>query len=219
MAQSWRAIAEGLRVSRETEGVLAHYVELLKRWQGKLNLVSYKSVEKIWERHIADSAQLLIHAPLALRWLDLGSGAGLPGLVIAILLRQREGALVELIESDSRKAAFLRTVAQATEAPAQVTLARIEDTRSEPRSNLDIVTARALAPIEKLLAYAHPALSAGATGLFLKGRGVEAELNTLPESWKRRIKVLPSLTDDRGALVQVSPEVTAARSPDQLQPM
>lgn len=157
-----------LPVSRETEDCLAIYVERLRQWQAVKNLVGPASLQHVWTRHIADCGQLVDLAPDAQRWVDLGSGAGFPGLVVAILLRGRPGASVDLIESNARKCAFLRDVVRATGAPARVHAARIEHVVATLGA-VDIVTARALAPLPDLLALSRPLLEQGATGLFMKG--------------------------------------------------
>ena len=156
-------------VSRETEARLSIYVDLLRRWQTIKNLVGPSTLVEIWTRHIADSAQLVDLAPNAKRWVDLGAGAGFPGLVVAIVLADRPGVQVELIESNARKCAFLRDVIRATEAPARVHPGRIEAVLPTLQGSVDVVTSRALAPLPELLAFSGALLRGGALGLFLKG--------------------------------------------------
>ena len=157
-----------LPVSRETEKRLALYVERLRQWQTVKNLVGPATLQHVWTRHIADCGQLVDLAPAAQRWIDLGSGAGFPGLVVAILLHGRPGVSVDLVESNARKCAFLRDVVRATGAPARVHAGRIEQV-VPTLGAVDVVTARALAPLPDLLAMSRPLLEQGATGLFLKG--------------------------------------------------
>src|SRR5690606_37210828 len=140
------------------------YVDLLRRWQDVKNLVGPRTLDQIWTRHIADSAQLLRLAPDARRWIDIGSGAGFPGLVLAILMREEPDREVHLVESNSRKCAFLRAVSRETGARAQVHAGRIQDVL--PRlGGADVLTARALAPLPELLTLGKDLLRTGALGL------------------------------------------------------
>jgi 16S rRNA (guanine527-N7)-methyltransferase len=169
-------------VSRETVERLQVYVDLLDRWRTVVNLVSKASFESVWTRHVADSAQLLPLAPQARVWVDMGSGAGFPGMVIAIQLTAVEGARVHLIESDQRKSAFLREAARATGAPVTVHNHRIEDAASEIASSVDAITARALAPLPRLIAFATLWLDNGAIGVFPRGRRSEFDNCVFPNS-------------------------------------
>ena len=144
MSDDAKALLGVLDVSRETIERLEVYVALLRRWQPAQNLVSPKTLDQIWRRHIADSAQLMAMFPSVLRWADLGSGAGLPGMVTAILLAGRAGAAVHLVESNQRKCAFLRTAIRETGAPAVVHEGRIESVLKQWREPVDYVSARAL---------------------------------------------------------------------------
>jgi 16S rRNA (guanine527-N7)-methyltransferase len=173
-------VLRNLAVSRETQDRLRAYVAELERWQTVKNLVGPATLDQIWTRHIADSAQLLRLAPTARRWLDLGSGAGFPGLVIAILLG--EGADVHLVESNGRKCAFLRAAIRATGARAVVHEARIEAVMSNFTGRIDIVTARALAPLVRLLPMVKDLLRTGAMGIFPKGQDLDAELTEATKS-------------------------------------
>jgi 16S rRNA (guanine527-N7)-methyltransferase len=168
-AQDRRRALALVPVSRETEERLALYVDLLRRWQAVKNLVGPSTLPVIWTRHVADSAQLPALAPDALRWVDLGSGAGFPGLVVAIMLRDRPGAQVDLIESNGRKGAFLREAIRATGAAARVHVGRIEHVVPTLQKPVDVVTSRALAPLQDLLAMSDMLLTYGARGLFLTG--------------------------------------------------
>lgn len=193
-------------VSRETVERLEAYAGLLLKWQKTINLVAPSTLGDIWNRHFADSAQLLALAPPdATRWLDLGSGAGFPGMVLAILLREREGARVTLVESDSRKAAFLREVARATGAPVDILCERIEKpaTQAKVGESINVVTARALAPLPKLLDLSAPYFSKDTVGLFLKGREAQAEVEAAHQIWDFEAALKPSVTDSSGRIVIV----------------
>lgn len=192
------------RLSPETGRRLDLYVKLLEKWQPTINLVAPSTLREIWHRHVADSLQVGAALPDARIWVDLGSGGGFPGLVTAIALADTPGARVHLIESDKRKAAFLRTVSRETGAPAEVHAARIEEVvRAWRGPSPDAVSARALAPLSQLAAYAEPFLESGATGAFLKGESVEAELTGLSASHKFEIESIPSSIDQAGRLLIV----------------
>ena len=190
-------------VSRETWARLDRFVALLIRRQKTLNLVAASTLPQIWTRHIADSLQLLGLAPQALKWIDLGAGGGFPGLVIASALAETSGAQVHLVESKQKKAAFLRDVAAALSLPAIVHTRRIEEFVADNTQSFDVVTARALAPLDKLLGYAIPLLKTGAVGLFPKGRDVGAELTQASKSWRIESELIPSKTDPHGRIVLV----------------
>src|SRR5437868_5041056 len=168
-------VAAAYDVSRETLRRLDLLVAELTRWQRIKNLVGPRTLPEVWLRHIADSLQLAAILPEARRWADLGSGAGFPGLVVAAALAGTPGAEVHLVESNARKCAFLRHAALAMAAPATVHEGRIE--KIVPAlPPVDVVTARALAPLGQLLAWSEDLLKTAAVGLFPKGREVEAEL-------------------------------------------
>lgn len=191
-------------VSRETLARLEAYAELLVKWQARINLVGPDTLPDLWSRHFLDSAQLF---PLiksgARRLVDLGSGAGFPGLVLAVM-----GAPdVHLVESDQRKCAFLREVARVTGTPVTVVNKRIEQVAP---LNADVVTARALAPLSKLLEWALPHLASGAECLFLKGRGGEDELTASAKEWKLSASRVSSLTDSGGLVLHLR-EVSRGR--------
>ncbi|HET9904682.1 MAG TPA: 16S rRNA (guanine(527)-N(7))-methyltransferase RsmG [Xanthobacteraceae bacterium] len=190
-------------VSRETERRLDRLVARLLQWQGRMNLVAPSTLPHVWTRHIADSLQLLTLAPEARVWVDLGSGAGFPGLPIACALKDRSGAAVHLVESNGRKAAFLRDAARETGAPAVVHAERIETFVRTFTEQADVVTARALAPLPRLLGYAAPLLAKGACGLFLKGQDVEAELTESAKHWRLDVEIVPSVTESRARIVRV----------------
>jgi 16S rRNA (guanine527-N7)-methyltransferase len=188
---------------------LAIYAELLVKWQRTINLVAAASLPQLWTRHFADSLQVQAAAPAARLWADLGSGAGFPGLVTAIRLADEPGAKVHLIESDQRKAAFLREVSRETKAPAEIHQGRIEDVL--PRlGRLDAVSARALAPLPLLIAYAAEALENGATGVFLKGQTLADELTALQATdtlAHYELSVIRSRTAQAGQLLLVKRKI------------
>jgi 16S rRNA (guanine527-N7)-methyltransferase len=190
-------------VSHETESRLDLFVNLFLRWQKAVQLVAPSTLPALWTRHIADSFQLVALAPDATRWADLGSGGGFPGLIVAAAIAGRPGAMVHLIESDTRKAAFLREAARTTQAPVTVHNERIESA-AELIGPVDVVTARALAPMDRQLSLAQPLLSTGARGIFLKGQDVDSELTEAAKSWSIDFSIQPSLTDPRGRIVLVN---------------
>ena len=190
-------------VSRETADRLDRFVDLLLNWQRRMNLIAPSTESVIWSRHIADSLQLLSLAPQAKIWADLGAGAGFPGLPIACSLAGTEAAAVHLIESNMKKAAFLREAARATGAPVIVHAERIEDFTKKDPPRLDVVTARALAPLAELLTYAYPLLKSGALGLFPKGQDVGAELTEASKYWTIEASLAVSVTDPAARIVIV----------------
>ena len=195
-----------LDVSRETMAALEAYLGLLCHWQRAINLVGASTLADPWRRHILDCGQLRAHVPAHARTLvDLGSGAGLPGLVLAILGVPE----VHLVESDRRKAAFLRTcMAELGLAGACIHADRIE---AVPPFPADLVTARALAPLPRLLEIAAPFVATGTRCLFLKGREAEAELTAARESWTMHAGIVPSLSAADGRILLLD-EVTRGRS-------
>ena len=183
---------------------LAAYVALLEKWNASINLVSKASLADVWRRHILDSVQLLELAPADGSWLDLGSGAGLPGLVIALIGRRG----VALVESDNRKAAFLREAARLSEAPVVVHRQRIE--KLAPQA-VRVISARALAPLPRLLPLLHRHMTADTVCLLLKGQDVEGELTQAAKSWIMRVERIPSRSDPAGVILQVT-EVSNERA-------
>jgi 16S rRNA (guanine527-N7)-methyltransferase len=195
-----RTAAEVLAgVSRETRAKLNIYEGELRRWQRVKNLVGPSTLSEVWDRHFADSLQLVSLAEGDV-WADLGSGAGFPGLVVAVA---RPGTQVHLVESDGRKCAFLRHVARATGATVTVWEGRIEAVvpKLEPAPN--VVTARALASLDQLLALAAPLLMTGATGLFPKGRDHLVELTKAAESWRFDVDAIPSAVEPDGRILRI----------------
>jgi 16S rRNA (guanine527-N7)-methyltransferase len=190
-------------VSRETATRLDLYVSQLQRWQSVKNLVGPATLSEVWTRHVADALQLLALAPNARTWLDLGSGAGIPGLILAIAGAERPGFRVDLVESNARKCAFLTEAIRVTGAPARVCNARIEAVIAD-HVGVEIVCARALAALDQLLAWTEPVLKSGTTGLFPKGREVEAELTEAARRWRFVYDLLPSQTDSAARIVRVT---------------
>ena len=189
-------------VSRETVSRLHVYESLLRRWTARINLVSRGSAGDIWGRHILDSAQLMKSAPAGWRrWVDLGSGGGLPGVVIAILSREMPSPReVVLVESDERKAAFLRTALRETGARGQVLASRIEATAP---LLADVLSARALAPLPRLLELAGPHLCAGGIALLPKGRNVDGEIKDALAGWSFACEKIPSDTDPNAVILKI----------------
>lgn len=196
-------VVESLNDSREILARLDRYVAALLQWQATTNLIAPSTIPELWSRHIADSLQLLRLAPAATHWVDLGSGGGFPGIVIACAMADKPGAVVHLVESNMKKAAFLREAVRLTGASAKVHAKRIEDFVDGFDEPVEIVTARALASLENLFEKAYPLLKRGAQALFLKGQDVEAELTTASKYWTIEAELIPSITDAGGRIVQV----------------
>jgi 16S rRNA (guanine527-N7)-methyltransferase len=189
-------------VSRETLARLEAYVGLLKRWNTRINLVSPATIESVWQRHIADSAQLLDLAPKDTpTWIDLGAGAGLPGLAVAALAAEKAPTLkVTLVESDGRKAAFLDTAAREMGLGVAIEACRIETLA--PRG-FDVVSARALAPLTKLCELAHRFASGETVFLFPKGARLDSELTLAAADWHIRAERIVSLTDPDATILKI----------------
>ena len=196
------SFAARFNVSRETLGSLSAYVALLEKWQRRINLVSPTTLPDIWHRHILDSAQLLPHLPVVstrqrCQILDIGSGAGFPGLVLAIL----GAGDVQLVESDQRKAVFLQTVIRELGLSAHVSNQRIENL---PPCQPDVITVRALAAVPKLMSLIAPQLHNGLTCLFLKGASVDEELTNFQTYSTMNAHLYPSVTNDNGVVVKLT---------------
>ena len=191
--------------SRETIEKLQLYEDELKRWQKAVNLVAPGTLDQIWHRHFADSAQLAQLIPKsATHLVDVGSGGGFPGLVLAILLRERRGLKVTLVESDNRKAAFLRETARRIKIPVEIMSTRIESNASVKKLNsVDTVTARAFAPLDRLLGLVFPVFSRQTVGIFLKGRDFDREIALARQSWAFDVELRESKTDPDGRIVVV----------------
>ena len=192
--ENFRAITGATRERTER---LAAYLELLRRWQGRINLVAASTLDDAWRRHFFDSAQLApLLPPGEPKLIDLGSGAGFPGLVLAILT----GAQVRLVESDQRKCAFLREAARVTGVAVDIHNARVESLAPD---ECDVVTARALAPLAPLLAHANKLLTPHGSCLFLKGRNWRPELTEAEQSWNMRVTPVQSRSDSTGMILKI----------------
>jgi 16S rRNA (guanine527-N7)-methyltransferase len=190
-------------VSRETEARLDRFVDLLMEWQTKTNLVAPSTLANLWTRHISDSLQLMVIAPAAKTWADLGSGGGFPGVVLACALAATPGARVHLVERNAKKAAFLREALRVTGSPGTVHPSDIGDNVDRITGPVDCVTARALAPLNKLLGFAEPLVRGGAKALFLKGQDVEAELTVATKYWNIDPQLHASHTGGQGWIVEL----------------
>ena len=184
-----------LNVSRETLDRFLLYAEILAKWQAKINLISESSMVNVWSRHFLDSAQLYDLVPRGAKTLlDIGSGAGFPGMVLAVMGVKN----ITLVEADSRKCLFLSEVLRETGKHANIVNCRIEKFDG---GYFDIITARALAPMDKLLSYINPHFGPSTKGLFLKGEQVDRELTKAKKQWKLEYKTVPSITNDRGSII------------------
>jgi 16S rRNA (guanine527-N7)-methyltransferase len=196
---SLEKIGDFLDVPRETQEKLDCYVQLLIKWQARINLISSKTLPEIWHRHILDSAQLVSYLPKTPSViLDMGSGAGLPGVILAILT----GHQLHLVESDSRKIAFMRTALHETGTSAILHEQRME---TVPALRPDIITARALAPLSQLITLASGQHHEKIEYLFLKGREAKQELTALPACPKMEAECLPSMTDSQASIIRLKP--------------
>jgi 16S rRNA (guanine527-N7)-methyltransferase len=190
-------------VSRETQRRLELFVDLLLKWQRTTNLISPSTIPNVWTRHVADSLQLLDLVPDAKVWVDFGSGGGFPAIPIACALAETPGAQVHLVESNGKKAAFLREAARITGAPAQVHAERVEKYTLTAVNSVDVVSARALAPLKSLCDQAFPLIERGAIGLFPKGLDVAAELTDAAKYWNIEATTVASKTSPEGCIVIV----------------
>ncbi|KPQ22008.1 MAG: 16S rRNA (guanine(527)-N(7))-methyltransferase RsmG [Rhodobacteraceae bacterium HLUCCA24] len=206
------AAAPDLDVSRETLDRLKALLELAARWTRRINLVSAGSLQDGWRRHIVDSVQVHRAAPAAAHWVDLGTGGGFPGLVVAILEAERaHPARVTLVESDERKGAFLRTALRECEVAAEVLTRRVE---AVPPLAADVLSARALAPLDRLLAYAERHLAPGGTAIFPKGARWREEIDAAEQNWSFKAETIPSITDADAVLLRIG---EISRAPRQSQ--
>lgn len=196
--------AQAFNVSRETIDQLNIYVSLLAQWQKRINLVANATLAEVWHRHVADSAQIVALAPSSPRtWLDLGSGGGFPGLVIAIML-SAAGTRMILVESDRRKCAFLAEVARQTGITVEIQTARIEQTATQGMLGaVDVVSARALAPLVRLISLSLPFFGDDTVGIFPKGRAAESEIVEARADWTFDAETVPSLTDEAARILLV----------------
>ncbi len=195
------AFARDANVSRETLALLKAYVGLLEEWNARHNLVAASTLPDLWRRHMWDSAQLAARIPAEARSLvDLGSGAGFPGLVLATIVRERPGFRTVLYESTGKKAAFLQAAAERMNVPVEIRNGRIEAAKREA---FDVVSARALAPLPKLLPYAQLFAGPDTVCLFLKGQNIGVELTEARKSWKMSVLSHPSQSDPSGTVLEI----------------
>lgn len=206
------ALREVMAVSRETEQRLAALVDLVKKWQTAENLVASGTLRQLWTRHVADSTQLLALHPAARRWLDLGSGGGFPGLVIAILLGEggADGGMVHLVESNARKCAFLRTAARETKAPVTIHNSRIETLLADWEPAVDVISARALAPLVDLFGLAAHLISPKRPALFPKGVDHAREIDEASLYWDFDLVIHPSRISEGSVILEVRRAVPRA---------
>lgn len=190
-------------VSRETVRDLIDFEDLFRKWSKAINLASPATLDELWERHVIDSAQLYPFMPGARCWLDLGSGGGFPGIVLAILLKETAGATIDLVESNGKKAAFLRTALGQFKAPGIVHPVRIDAVWSKIPTP-DVITARALAPLKELFALTEPWLAGGATALFQKGRDYRREIEESRDGWSFDLVQHASVVDVESVVLQIS---------------
>jgi len=193
-AEEFRQISN---VSRETFEKLIAYAELLLKWQSKINLVGKNTISDLWGRHMLDSIQLNKWIPNETNTItDFGSGAGFPGLVLAIVC----GKTVHLIEASKKKSAFLREAARITQAPVILHEGRIEKQKGWAS---DVITARAVAPLSRLIEFAKPYMGKNTVCLFLKGARVEEELTDAQKTWKMKVKHYQSVTHPKGVVLSI----------------
>ncbi|MTI43979.1 16S rRNA (guanine(527)-N(7))-methyltransferase RsmG [Roseibium hamelinense] len=192
-------------VSRETAKRLQIYVDLVLKWQPAQNLIAPSTIPDIWRRHVVDSMQTVSILPDARVWVDIGSGGGFPGIVTAILLAETVGAKVHLIESNQRKAAFLRTALRETGAPGAVHPGRIESVSKElSNEQVDAVSARALAGLTSLLQLASPFTMRGAKAVFHKGQDFQREVNEASHAWSFDLVEKKSIIDPSSRMLLLS---------------
>ena len=202
MAYSFEDFVSDSDVSRETLADYQAWHALLLKWNRKINLVSPTALDDFWRRHALDSWQVWPHVPeKAEKFIDLGSGAGFPGLAMAIGCKARGQGDVTLVESAGKKTSFLRTVIRELVLPAQATSERAEAIDPKP---FDIITARAFAPLPRLFAYAQPFWGEGTIGLFLKGEAAQEELTEASKEWTYDVEIIPSLSDSTGCLLKIT---------------
>lgn len=202
MGYSPENFAAQTNVSRETLADYQRWHELLIKWNRKINLVSPTALDDYWRRHALDSWQITPHIPeTAEKLIDLGSGAGFPAIACAIACKARALGHVKMVESAGKKTSFLRTVIRELNLPAAATSERAEDIL--PKA-YDVITARAFAPLPRLLAYAQPFWGEKTVGLFLKGENARDELTEALESWTYDVEILPSVSDSTGCILKIT---------------
>ena len=196
-----KAICE---LSKDAEFKLEKFVSLLREWQQVHNLISSDSLEYVWTRHIADSVQTFLALPDAQRWVDFGSGAGFPGIVVAIMLAKNSNSMVHLVESNKKKATFLQTISRNIEIPIQVHCMRIESFLTQWNSQVDGVSARALTDLDNLCGFAQKLVNQGATAVFHKGQTVQKEIDNANKKWNISLKAEKSRIDPYGCLLIIN---------------
>lgn len=189
-------------VSRETFAKLKAFEAVFRKWAQRINLVAPSTLDDVWERHILDSAQIVKLGGAAMKWLDIGSGGGFPGLIIGSMLAERPGATIDLVESNRKKTGFLQAVVGELSLPAKVHSKRIEDVHALIKSP-EILSARALAPLPLLLELSWPWLEAGTTALFHKGRDYRQEIEDSAHQWRFDLVEHQSLTDAQGVILEI----------------
>lgn len=189
--------AEAVGLDADRLGDIETYRRRVIEANARMNLIGAATADDFGRRHVLDSAQLVWFAPAARQWADIGSGAGLPGIVLAILLKGRAGARVHLIESVAKRAKFLVEMVEALDLPATVHHARAESLKLD----VEVVTARACAPLGRLLEFVHPFVTRGARAILLKGRGAEAEIAQARAQWRFRCECRQSLSDPSGRVL------------------
>ena len=211
--QGLAALRSLLPVSRETEDRLTLLVSLVEKWQRAENLIAPSTLPDIWRRHVVDSAQVLPLFPEARRWLDLGSGGGFPGLVVAVFMAEQPGAMVHLVESNGRKCAFLRAAARETGAPVTVHQARIEDVLADWAHPVDVITARALASLSRLLDMTSALIGPDRPATFFKGVDYRAEIAEAQRSYTLDLIEYPSRVAEGSVILEVRRAVAKAGGP------
>jgi len=197
----YQELLKYVNVSRETFNKLCIYQKLLEKWNKSINLVGRSTIETCWERHFLDSAQLWPSKWEFDSWVDLGAGAGFPGLVLAIIGAELcPQAEFHLVESDTRKCAFLRNVSRETKVKVKVQNCRIEDL---PENKYDVVSARALAPLDKLLKFAEKIISPSGKCLFLKGKNFDRELKDAKLNWEFRLERTQSIIQNESSVLLI----------------
>lgn len=195
----------GLRVSRETQERLRHFAELFQKWAKAINLVAPSTLDDLWHRHISDSSQIFQICPKPITWIDLGSGGGFPGVITAIFLAELQGGWVHLVESNRKKAAFLRTALRETSARGSVHAIRIEDAQAKV-GECDAISARALADLDALIGYSAPWMlgKENCRGFFHKGRDYRREIDKAHGRWEFDLVEHMSAVEQESAILEIS---------------